>query len=175
MDYFEQLGVNCEVLRNDVGLSKITANNYSGVVLSPGPSNPENSGNLLELIDYYHNKLPMLGICLGHQAIGQYFGAGLYKALRPMHGKISTINIEPDPLFEGLSTTFEVVRYHSLTLKLEEKTDLISLGITEEEELMAMRHDELPIWGLQFHPEAALTQNGLHILRNWLFVSGIIT
>ncbi|MEM7107233.1 MAG: aminodeoxychorismate/anthranilate synthase component II [Bacteroidota bacterium] len=171
VDYFEQLGVTCTVLRNDIPLKEVISKNYSGIVLSPGPAKPENSGNLLKVIEHYHNKLPLLGICLGHQAIGQYFGACLQKALRPMHGKISEIDIEPDPLFKGLPTTFDVVRYHSLVLTFNDDTYLRPLAMSREAELMAMRHNDLPIWGLQFHPEAALTENGLAILRNWLLVT----
>lgn len=171
----ERLGVQCKVLRNNTDLEEIKSYTYSGIVLSPGPSIPESSGNLLHVIGYYHDKLPLLGICLGHQAIGQFFGAELHKASKPMHGKVSKIKVEHDPVFNGIDPCFEVVRYHSLVLTLGVNGPLVPLASTYENELMAMRHEELPIWGLQFHPEAALTQNGFEVLRNWTTINRIIT
>ncbi|MEM6359567.1 MAG: aminodeoxychorismate/anthranilate synthase component II [Bacteroidota bacterium] len=175
VDYFEQLGVQCKVFRNNVPLEEIQSFKYEGLVLSPGPSIPENSGNLASVIKYYYDQLPILGICLGHQAIGQFFGARLHKAIKPMHGKISKIKVKHDPIFRGLEQYFEVVRYHSLILSLSPDHPIIPLAYTEENELMALRHKVLPIWGLQFHPEAALTQYGLEILGNWISINGIIT
>ncbi len=175
VDYFEQLNTDCKVLRNNVPLREITEREYEGVILSPGPSTPADSGNLLEVINYYHTRLPMLGICLGHQAIGSFFGAKLTKAHKPMHGKLSTITVHRDPIFENISPSFEVVRYHSLILNINESQVLKPLAYTKEHELMAFRHQSLPIWGLQFHPEAALTQNGLDMLRNWLTMNNIVT
>ncbi|MEM9856211.1 MAG: aminodeoxychorismate/anthranilate synthase component II [Bacteroidota bacterium] len=175
VDYFEQLNTDCKVLRNNVPLREITEREYEGVILSPGPSTPADSGNLLEVINHYHTRLPMLGICLGHQAIGGFFGAKLTKAQKPMHGKLSTITVHRDPIFENISSSFEVVRYHSLILNINESRVLKPLAYTKEHELMAFRHQSLPIWGLQFHPEAALTQNGLDMLRNWLTMNNIAT
>lgn len=121
----------------------------------------------MEVLDYYHLRLPILGICLGHQAIGVFFGGKLSKAIKPMHGKISSISIQPDPLFQQLPAEFEVVRYHSLIIQ-EEGTSLLRIAETHEKELMALKHKELPIWGVQFHPEAVLTQFGLEMLGNWV-------
>lgn len=169
VDYLSQLGANCHVVRNDVSLDAITGQPYDGVVLSPGPETPEKAGNLMEILAYYHQKLPILGVCLGHQAIGEFFGAKLGKAIRPMHGKLSTISVHPDPLWNDLPSHFQVVRYHSLILT-EIAFPLKILATTAENEVMAIRHVSYPIWGVQFHPEAILTAHGLAILRNWLNV-----
>lgn len=141
---------------------------YKGIVISPGPEVPEKAGNLMQVLDTYYNKLPVLGICLGHQAIGEFFGSKLVKANKPMHGKISKISLEKDILFEGLPETISVVRYNSLIVEKKINTSLKVIAHSDEGEIMALRHKELPIWGVQFHPEAALTEYGLDILKNWL-------
>jgi anthranilate synthase component 2 len=128
---------------------------------------PKKAGCLLEVVDFYHQKLPILGICLGHQAIGEFFGAHLVKAPYPMHGKISTIFCQKDILFNKLPNSFEVVRYHSLLLE-KLPNSLSTIAHTTQREIMSIRHKTLPIWGVQFHPEAILTQFGLEILENWL-------
>ncbi len=117
VDYFGQLEVKTQVLRNNVSLAEIKQQEYTGIVLSPGPEKPDSAGVLMQVIDHYLGKLPMLGICLGHQAIGQYLGAKLVKAEYPMHGKISTIQVQQSLLFHDLPESFEVVRYHSLVLE----------------------------------------------------------
>lgn len=172
VDYFGQLGVEAQVIRNDVPLEEIKKLPVKAVVLSPGPGTPKAAGSLLEVIAYYHNKLPMLGICLGHQALGEFFGATLAKGLKPMHGKLSDIICEPDPVFAGLPARMQVVRYHSLVLHHTPES-ILPLAHTQEGELMAFRHKELPLYALQFHPEAALTTYGLHMLRNWLTIANI--
>lgn len=165
--YFEQIGVSCMVLRNDVPLSDFTHLPFQGVVLSPGPATPAQAGNLMQVIDHYYQKLPLLGICLGHQAIGAFFGARLQKARKPMHGKISQITTQTsDLLFEALPSSMPVVRYHSLILE-DLPPALCATAHTAEGEIMALRHQQLPIWGVQFHPEAILTTHGLAILQNW--------
>ncbi|RNI28602.1 anthranilate synthase component II [Rufibacter latericius] len=173
-DYFRQLGVEVEVRRNDVPLEELKALPLEGIVLSPGPGTPEKAGVMPAVIDFYHDRLPMLGICLGHQALGQFFGAKVEKGLRPMHGKISEIDCVPDPIFAGLPSRIPVVRYHSLVVQ-ESPTDLVPLAQTTEGELMAFRHAHLPLYALQFHPEAALTQHGLEMLRNWVNIANITT
>lgn len=165
VDYFDQLGVKSHVLRNSIPLDEIKRNSYKGVVLSPGPETPDKAGNLMAVIDYYHDKLPMFGICLGHQAIGQYFGANLVKAKAPMHGKVSVISHSDDILFKNLPKKINVVRYNSLLIAGGRHCEVIAS--TSEDENMAIKHKELPLWGVQFHPEAALTENGLQILKNW--------
>jgi anthranilate synthase/aminodeoxychorismate synthase-like glutamine amidotransferase len=165
-DYLYQIGFECKVVRNDVPLREIISKDYQAVVLSPGPGKPENAGNLLAVIDHYHDKLPMLGICLGHQAIASYFGASIRKAAGPMHGKISVVKCYPDPIFENIPEHINVVRYHSLITE-NLPPFLRVLAHTSESEIMAFRHISLPLYGFQFHPEAILTENGLQLLKNW--------
>ncbi|AKD02529.1 aminodeoxychorismate/anthranilate synthase component II [Pontibacter korlensis] len=170
VDYFGRLGVEVKVVRNDVPLQELQKLPVEAVVLSPGPGAPRGAGSLMEVIFHYHERVPMLGICLGHQALGEFFGAKLEKGLRPMHGKISEIICQADPIFEGLPATMPVVRYHSLVLRHVPES-MIPLAHTQEGELMAFRHRELPLYALQFHPEAALTTYGLHMLQNWLRIA----
>lgn len=169
-DYFGRLGANCHVVRNNIPFSEIISQQYDAVVLSPGPSEPTQAGCLMQVIAHYENRLPMLGICLGHQALGLHFGAKLKRAAKPMHGKISMIQTHlqnPKTLFRGLPPQLEVVRYHSLIL--EELPDCLCVtASTAEAEIMGFVHENLPIEGLQFHPEAILTQQGLAMLGNWL-------
>lgn len=154
-------------------MSEVKKYDYTGIVLSPGPEIPSKAGSLMEVIDYYHNKLPMLGICLGHQAIGQYFGSNLMKAQKPMHGKISKVRVKDDYIFEGIANEIEVVRYHSLILE-DVGGDLSATAHTLSGEIMALKHNFLPIRGLQFHPEAFLTISGLEILKNWINFNNIV-
>ncbi|HYG39814.1 MAG TPA: aminodeoxychorismate/anthranilate synthase component II [Cytophagales bacterium] len=166
-DYLFQSGAEVTILRNNESLENIKKKDFTGIVLSPGPGTPIKSGNLMEVVDYYHNKLPILGICLGHQAIGTYFGASLEKGSRPMHGKISEIDIEDDLLFRNLPKKINVTRYHSLILNnITSKLEVIAK--TELNEIMAIKHNELPLRGIQFHPEAIMTPEGKQILSNWL-------
>lgn len=168
VDYLRQAGARCRVVRNNDSWSALTQP-ADGVVLSPGPGRPADAGQLMAVIDHYHRRVPMLGVCLGHQAIGTYFGAQLTTADRPMHGKVSVIATDPaDPLFAGLATNrFGVTRYHSLVLQAL-PPDLVCTARTDTAEIMALRHQYLPLWGVQFHPEAALSDNGLTILANWV-------
>jgi anthranilate synthase/aminodeoxychorismate synthase-like glutamine amidotransferase len=172
VDYFGQAGVTAKVIRNDVPLEEIIKLPVTAVVLSPGPGTPTLAGCLMEVIHHYHNKVPMLGICLGHQAIGEFFGAKLEKGIRPMHGKMSEIICEPDPIFKGIPLKTQVVRYHSLILQHTPES-IIPLAHTAEGELMAFKHKTLPLYALQFHPEAALTSYGLQMLQNWVSIANI--
>ncbi len=166
VDYFYQLELEVKVLRNNASLKQLLSEKYNGVVLSPGPGIPTKAGDLMKVLDFYHTKIPVLGICLGHQAIGAYFKGEIKKAPKPMHGKISKIFHENDSLFINIPSGFNVVRYHSLICsKLSSKLQVIAN--TDIGEIMALKHKYLPIYGLQFHPEAVLTQYGLEILRNW--------
>src|SRR5690554_2118738 len=116
-DLVRQTGMEIRIARNDVPLSQLVGKEYEGLILSPGPGIPRNSGHLMEVLDYYHDKLPILGICLGHQAIGEYFGATLIKCAKPVHGKISKVSqVNSHPFLAGLPLTFNVTRYHSLEL-----------------------------------------------------------
>jgi len=167
VDYFQQLGQNVDVKRNNLRHSDLIADRYSGVVLSPGPGIPENAGALLEVIDYYAGRKPLLGICLGHQAIAVHYGGKLKKANKPMHGKISNILHEVDPIFKNIPDHFNVVRYHSLVCD-QLPDGLMTIAKSSENEIMAIRHQCDSVYGIQFHPEAALTDFGLEILRNWI-------
>jgi len=162
------MGEECEIVRNDISPDQLDKNKYSALVLSPGPGKPEDAGFLLKYISVFENELPILGICLGHQAIAKYFGAIVVKALKPMHGKISTIyQLTEDEIFNGVNSDFKVVRYHSLVVTNIEHTVLLPLANTNEGENMIFKHQFLPIYGIQHHPEAALTEYGLKILSNW--------
>lgn len=172
-DYLRQAGAECIVFNNQATPEQLSELNLKGIVLSPGPETPAKAGRLLEVFEAFYNKLPILGICLGHQAIGQFFGAVLEKAHKPMHGKVSMINCEDDYLFEGQARQLKVVRYHSLILKELPET-LSSIAATESGEIMAIKHNCLPIRGLQFHPEAVLTESGLAMLKNWLRFNNIV-
>ena len=168
VDYFNQLGEECEVIRNDISPNVLDKGKYSALVLSPGPGKPEEAGYLMEFIKSFENELPILGICLGHQAIAKYFGAEVKKAIKPMHGKLSGIHpLTEDELLKGINQAFNVVRYHSLVVGSLENTLLRPLASSNENENMIFKHQLLPIYGIQYHPEAALTEHGLKILSNW--------
>ncbi len=166
-DYFRQAGFALRIIRNDTPLKEITRESYEGLVLSPGPETPSKAGHLLEILSYYHDKIPVLGVCLGHQALGQFFGAKLVKGSRPVHGKVHTVHQVADhPVLKGIPQRFEVTRYHSLEITDLPK-DLEVVLETDEGEVMAISHRTLPVFGIQFHPEAHLTQFGLELICNW--------
>jgi len=139
-------------------------------VVSPGPSNPEHAGISVPLIRHFAGKLPILGVCLGHQSIGYAFGGRIIGAKKLMHGKVSRIVHENTDVFRGMPNPFEATRYHSLVI--EEKTMPDCLAVTarseDDNEIMGVRHKILPLWGVQFHPESILTRGGINILRNFL-------
>jgi anthranilate synthase/aminodeoxychorismate synthase-like glutamine amidotransferase len=167
-DYILQLGLQCKVVRNDeLTLGEIEQLNFTSAVISPGPKTPKQAGITVPFIEKHHKTKPILGICLGHQAIGEFFGAELSKAELPMHGKTSVINHNKHFIFDNLPAQFEVMRYHSLLLKQIEKTPLQVIASTAKNEVMAIAHPTLKIAGLQFHPESILTLHGLSMLRNW--------
>ncbi len=171
-DYLQQLGAEVLVRRNDVPLAELRQLTIEGIVLSPGPGEPAAAGSLLAVIAEYHQRLPMLGVCLGQQALGEFFGARLQRAARPMHGKVSDIELlGDDPWLAGLPRRQPVTRYHSLLLEASTlPASLRALAVTADadRELMALRHATLPLYGVQFHPEALLTTYGLEWLRNWM-------
>lgn len=168
-DYITQLGTPCQVLRNDCcALNEIQSMVFDKIVISPGPGIPRDAGICNDLIAYYYNKKPMLGICLGFQAIGEFFGAELTHAKMPMHGKTSSIHIDTSAtLFRNLHTPTQVMRYHSLILK-NLPLQLTITGKTTEDEIMAFEHEKLPLYGVQFHPESILTPDGLQMMANFL-------
>lgn len=167
-DYLLQCNLKVEVLRNDeIDGESVFKKNPEAIVFSPGPKTPLDAGNLMQIIEASKYTIPLLGICLGHQAIAISFGATLSLALKPMHGKTSTINCTAHPLFENIPETFSVMRYHSLVIHDIEKTLLQPIAKTVDGELMAFVHPEKKIAGIQFHPESILTQHGLQLIKNW--------
>jgi anthranilate synthase component 2 len=167
VDYLRQAGATCRVVRNDAPWDQLTQP-CDAVMLSPGPGTPRQAGRLMDVVAHFYERVPMLGVCLGHQAIGSFFGAQLTMADRPMHGKVSTITADlTDTLFAGLPAQFSVTRYHSLVLR-DLPDELVSTAQTDQNEIMALRHRWLPLRGVQFHPEAILTEYGLELLKNWV-------
>jgi len=168
VDYLSQLNQESVVLRNDVRMEEIKKYNFDSILLSPGPCTPSQAGIMNELIATYYKEKPILGICLGHQALGEFFGWTLEKAIRPMHGKMSDVQYQEHDLFNQISNPFSAMRYHSLVLSSTAKdSDLEMIAWTKEMEVMALAHKQLPIAGFQFHPESVLTADGLTLLRNW--------
>ncbi|MDB5268235.1 MAG: aminodeoxychorismate/anthranilate synthase component [Hymenobacter sp.] len=170
-DYLRQLGADVVVRRNDVPLAELKVPDFDGIVLSPGPGTPAEAGVMPVVIQAFHQQKPMLGVCLGHQALGEFFGGAVVRAARPMHGKVTDMRCDTtDPLFAGLPAVQPITRYHSLILSEPLPAVLQPLAHTTgpTPELMALRHRTLPLYGVQFHPEALLTPHGLAILGNWL-------
>jgi anthranilate synthase component 2 len=173
LDYLQQVGAEVVVRRNDTPLPELLALRFDALVLSPGPGTPRAAGVMMELLAAVHAQVPVLGVCLGHQALGEFFGAELGRAARPMHGKVSEVDLAPaEALFEGLPARIPVTRYHSLVLR-QLPAELQPLARTADAaaELMALRHRTLPLYGVQFHPEALLTPHGLALLRNWVRIA----
>lgn len=168
--YFLILGQDVVVKnRDEIDINWIEKFNPQYIVLSPGPGKPWESQLALEVIDRYKNSKPILGVCLGHQCIAYYFGAKIIKANSPMHGKISLVKHNNKGVFHGLKNPLNVTRYHSLIVSNESMPDNIEItAATEANEIMAIRHKKYRIEGIQFHPEAYLTQQGLKLLNNFL-------
>ncbi|MBA4303702.1 MAG: aminodeoxychorismate/anthranilate synthase component II [Sphingobacteriaceae bacterium] len=163
----EQEGAACTVLRNNAAHWKEAAGEADAMVFSPGPCTPAEAGNMMEMIRVLHQKLPMLGICLGHQALGTFFGARLQRAPQPVHGKVSLIETANDTWVRMPGERYEVMRYHSLVLH-ELPNALMPLAWSEDGCIMAMRHVSLPLFGLQFHPESIGTPSGHLLIRSFL-------
>lgn len=170
VQYFGQLGEEVQVFRNDrITLAEIEALAPDRLVISPGPCSPEEAGISVAAIKHFAGKIPILGVCLGHQSIGAAFGGRVVRSSTLMHGKTSPILHNGEGLFCGLPNPFSATRYHSLVV--ERKSFPECLDITawvEEGEVMGLAHKELPIWGVQFHPESILTEGGMDILGNYL-------
>lgn len=166
-DYLYRVGVEVHVVRNNaIDIAGIEALSPQAIMISPGPGRPADAGITPQVVAHFYNKLPIMGICLGMQAIGEYFGAKLTHAPEPVHGKTSLISCKPCELFSGMPAEIEVMRYHSLVLN-NLPNSLMPLAVTADGLLMAMQHHTLPLYGLQFHPESIMTGQGLQILGNW--------
>ena len=170
VQYFGELGAQVEVFRNDeITVEGIAQREPDRLVISPGPCSPAQAGVSVAAIRHFAGKLPILGVCLGHQAVGAAFGGQIVRARELMHGKTSVITTTGKGVFAGLPQQFTVNRYHSLAIeKASCPAELETTAWTEDGEIMGVRHRELPIEGVQFHPESILTQHGHAMLRNFL-------
>ena len=173
VQYLQQLGAECTVVRNDE-VSAEEAAMYDGVLISPGPGTPEEAGVSIPMIKYCAERsIPLFGVCLGHQAIGVAFGATVSRAPELLHGKTSQVHHSGAGIFDSIPTPFTATRYHSLAVEPATiSTDLEVTGKTESGVVMSMRHKSLPIEGVQFHPESVLTEHGHLMLANWLMQCG---
>ncbi|HOV32023.1 MAG TPA: aminodeoxychorismate/anthranilate synthase component II [Candidatus Hydrogenedens sp.] len=168
--YLGEMHPDIKVHRNDaITIPEIEEINPDYIVISPGPCTPQEAGISVEVIKQLGHKYPILGVCLGHQSIGYAFGGEIVRADRIMHGKISQIYHNNNPLFKDIPSPFEATRYHSLIIRRETCPKVLKIiAETKEGEIMAVTHNEFPIWGVQFHPESILTQHGKTILKNFL-------
>jgi len=175
VQYFGELGADVKVFRNDeITIEEIEALNPDHLVISPGPCTPNEAGISVKAIEHFAGKLPILGICLGHQSIGQAFGGDIIRAGQVMHGKVSDVYHEDKSVFKGLDKPFVATRYHSLVIDKETIPDCLEITAWTQnedgsmEEIMGVQHKTLPIHGVQFHPESILTQQGHDLLNNFL-------
>ncbi len=171
VQYFGKLGADIEVYRNDkITIDEIEKKKPKALVISPGPCTPKEAGVSVEAIRRFAGKIPIFGICLGHQSIGYAFGAKIVRARKLMHGKASNIIHNGRELFEGMKNPFSAIRYHSLVIERESLPEVFEITAESEDdrEIMGIRHKEFPIYGVQFHPESILTENGIKIIENFL-------
>ena len=170
VQYFGELGAKVTVRRNDeISLADIENAQPTHLCLSPGPCTPTEAGICLEALDYFKGKLPILGVCLGHQSIGQAFGGRIVRARAPMHGKVDVLQHTTEGVFANLPNPFNVTRYHSLVIERATLPDCLEITAwTDDGEIMGVRHRQYPIEGVQFHPEALLTEHGHDMLNNFL-------
>jgi anthranilate synthase component 2 len=168
--YLEEIGARTRVERNDaLDVESALGLRPRAILLSPGPCTPNEAGICVDLIRKAPASLPILGVCLGHQSIGQAFGGAVVSAKEIRHGKISEIAHRGGPLFAGLPERYQVVRYHSLAIQERDLPDSLMVdAVTDDGEIMAVRHRERPVYGVQFHPESILTEHGHALLRNFL-------
>jgi anthranilate synthase/aminodeoxychorismate synthase-like glutamine amidotransferase len=173
VQYLGEMGAALCVVRNDqITLPDVRALNPTHIVISPGPGNPDDGGVSLDVVREMGSTTPVLGVCLGHQCIGQVYGGVVKRASRQMHGKTSLIYHDQDAMFDGMSNPFEATRYHSLIVEPETLPDCLRITArTAEGEIMGLRHRAFPVYGVQFHPESILTPEGPRLLRNFLEAS----
>ena len=172
--YIGELGADCLVVRNDkISVDEVLAKQPQAIVLSPGPCTPDDAGICLDLIKAAKGKVPILGVCLGHQAIGQSYGGNIVRAKEPMHGKLSSITHTGKGVFARLPKSFEVTRYHSLVIEPASLPDCLEVTAeTNDGIIMGVQHKDAPIHGVQFHPESIASENGHSILANFLTIAG---
>ena len=170
VQYFGELGEEVAVFRNDeITLGEVARKNPARIVISPGPCTPNEAGISVPLIKQFAGKLPILGVCLGHQAIGQAFGGKIVHAKQVMHGKMSAVHHRSQSVFRNLPNPLQATRYHSLVIERESIPDCLEITAwTDDGEIMGVRHKTLPVEGVQFHPEAILTESGHALLKNFL-------
>jgi len=170
VQYLRELGEEVVVYRNDkITLAEIEKLQPERLVVSPGPCTPNEAGISVSVIKHFSGLLPILGVCLGHQSIAQAYGGRIVRAERLMHGKTSPVFHDGRELFVGLPDPFDATRYHSLLVERSSLPECLEITAwTEEGEIMGLRHRELPVWGMQFHPESILTVSGMDVLRNFL-------
>jgi len=170
VQYLEQIGACVKVIRNDVAsISDLVSWKPTGIVISPGPGRPENAGISLRVVQHFSGKIPILGVCLGHQAIGACFGGKVVSAKKLMHGKTSMIHSDGKTLYQGIRKPFEAMRYHSLAVSRESFPDCLQISSESEDgEIMGIRHLTYPTEGIQFHPESIMTRVGKRLLRNFI-------
>ena len=168
--YLSELGEQVEVVRNDkTTLAEIEKMKPERIVISPGPSTPQNAGISNDVIKYFGDRLPLLGVCLGHQCIGYSYGGIVDQAKQIMHGKSSQIHHRGQGVFAGLPDPFSAIRYHSLVVKREGLPDCLEVTAwTDDGEIMGLRHRQHPVEGIQFHPESFMTEHGKDVLKNFL-------
>lgn len=173
VQYLRQLGEDVQVHRNDkISLAEIEELNPDRLVISPGPCAPDDAGISVAAIKSFAGKIPILGVCLGHQSIGAAFGGNIIRSASLMHGKTSPINHDGRELFAGLPNPFLATRYHSLVIDRPTLPDCLEITASVENgEIMGIRHKSLKVWGIQFHPESILTEHGMDLLRNFLAIS----
>ena len=170
VQYLQTLGARCDVRLNDrIGAHEVAQLAPHGVLLSPGPGTPDDAGVTMDVIRELGGTVPILGVCLGHQSIGQVYGARIVRAARLMHGKTSLVHHTGTPLFRGVPSPFEATRYHSLLIDAGSLPPCLEVTArTDDGEIMGIRHRELDILGVQFHPESFLTEHGMTLVENWL-------
>ena len=170
VQYLGEMNAEMQIVRNDqITVEQVRALNPERLLISPGPCSPREAGTSNDVIREFGPKIPTLGVCLGHQCIGHVFGANVVVNYRMMHGKVSPIKHNGKDLFAGMSNPFPATRYHSLVIKRDSLPDCLEITAeTDEGEIMGVKHKQHPIWGVQFHPESILTENGRTILANFL-------